>query len=115
MKRSNVKDDQVHISHAAPFSPSKLNKKLEFLSLREVTELDLVRTRGLELHRVVEAVFRLRLSPGLCWAASVERFGRGRVPLCQCSVKVAQFHNCSVLRFHFSGGLKRVGTGEIEL
>lgn len=115
MRRSNVKDDQVHISPAASFSPSKLNKKLEFVSLHEVTELELVLTRGLELHRVVEAVCRLCLSPGLRWAASVERFGRGHVPLCQCSVKVTQFHNCSVLCFQFSGGLKHVGTGEIEL
>lgn len=37
-----MKDDQVHISHAAPFYPSKLNKKLEFVSLHEVTELELV-------------------------------------------------------------------------
>lgn len=40
-----MKDDQVYISHAAPFSsshPPPVNKKLEFVSLHEVTELELV-------------------------------------------------------------------------
>lgn len=64
---------------------------------------------------MVEAVRRPRLSPALRWAASAERFGSEHVPLCQCCVKVTQFHNCSALRFHFSGDLKHVGTGEIEL